>query len=318
VLLTDALKKILNEYPRALSETFKRHPLAAFLRKDLPESIRRIAEIPAEFEIEGSAGQGQWTRCPWIAVLDPLVTDTAQKGYYVVYLFREDFSGFYLSLNQVVTDVRKIYKTDAKSALRARASDFRARLPKERGCMTLETIDLRPSSSSNYSADYEAGNILSVFYDASETLSESALVDDLRQALGHYSLLSETENIAVGTIGVEEDEQNNPFIEDYSAFRQHKRIERNSRLSAEVKRIHGYVCQACGFDFEKVYPGIEKNRYIEAHHLIPIADLKGQRLRRDPKTDFAVLCANCHRMIHRCEKPWDLQTFRQNISFSNS
>jgi len=109
MLLTEAFAKIQNEYPKALKESFKGHPLAAFLRNELPDLVRRVGEIPADFKIEGSPGKGQWNRCPWVAILDPLVTDTAQKGYYVVYLFREDFSGFYLSLNQGVTDMLPNY-----------------------------------------------------------------------------------------------------------------------------------------------------------------------------------------------------------------
>jgi 5-methylcytosine-specific restriction enzyme A len=314
MLLKEAFVKVLTEYPKAVGEVFEGHSLAAFVRKDLPELTRRVGEIPSDCKITGSPGQGQWNKCPWVAVLDPLVTDTAQKGYYVVYLFREDFSGFYLSLNQGVTDVRRIYKADTKSALRARASDFRARLPKERGRVAIEAIDLKPSSHSNYSADYEAGNIVSTFYDATEPLSESQLVSDLREALRLYNLLSESESIPIGTIGAEDDEQGNKFIEDYTAFRQHKRIERNARLSAEVKKIHGYVCQACGFEFEKKYTGIENRKYVEAHHLVPIANLKGQKVSRDPRADFAVLCANCHRMIHRFEAPWDLVAFRKMMN----
>jgi 5-methylcytosine-specific restriction protein A len=30
----------------------------------------------------------------------------------------------------------------------------------------------------------------------------------------------------------------------------------------------------------------------------------------DVLTDFAVLCANCHRMIHRTDDPSDLNAFR--------
>jgi 5-methylcytosine-specific restriction protein A len=231
MLLAEAFTRILNEYPRAMSETYKGHGVADFLRKDIPDLVRRVGEIPAEFEVEGSPGKGQWNRCPWVAILDPLITDTAQKGYYVVYLFREDFSGFYLSLNQGVTDLRRIYKSGAKDALRARASDFRARLPKERGPLSIVEIDLRSSTSANFSSDYEAGNILSVFYSSSQVLSESSLVEDLRRVFDLYNQLSDTESVPVGTIGAEDDEQDNPFIEDYALFRLHKRIERNASLS---------------------------------------------------------------------------------------
>ncbi len=59
---------------------------------------------------KGSAGAGNWSATPWIAILDILITDTPQSGYYPVFLFRDDMSGFYLSLNQGVTDIRLKYK----------------------------------------------------------------------------------------------------------------------------------------------------------------------------------------------------------------
>jgi 5-methylcytosine-specific restriction protein A len=128
-----------------------------------------------------------------------------------------------------------------------------------------------------------------------------------------YSTLSYKENFSVGTIGAEDDEQDNTVIEDYAALRQHKRIERNPSIAKKVKKIHGFICQACGFNYEEFYSGITNRKYIEAHHLIPVSTLKGQKVSRNPRTDFAVLCANCHRMIHRFESPWDLAAFRRTF-----
>ena len=50
---------------------------------------------------------------------------------------------------------------------------------------------------------------------------------------------------------------------------------------------------------------------IEAHHLKAIASLEeGVAVTYDVAADFAVLCANCHRMIHRSDDPSDLNKFR--------
>ncbi len=311
--LNEALTRILIEYSTAMRQPFSGNVLAGVIRKTVPDLIRECAQIPEEYAIEGSAGHGRWARSPWVAILDPLVSDSAQSGYYVVYLYREDLSGLYLSLNQGVTDVRKIYGSTVKNALKTRAVDFRSKLGEIPGKFRALQIDLRPSSPSNYSADYEAGNIIATFYDRANMPTERVLIEDLHSMVELYSKLSYKENLAVGTIGVEDDEQDNNVIEDYAAFRQHKRIERNPSLARKVKKIHGYACQACGFDFEMVYTGIPNRRYVEAHHLIPISTLKGQKVSRNPKTDFAVLCANCHRMIHRFESPWDLAAFRKTI-----
>ncbi len=67
--------------------------------------------------------------------------------------------------------------------------------------------------------------------------------------------------------------------------------------------VFAYVCQSCGFDFETVY-GPAGREYIEAHHLTPLAELpEDTPVPLDPKEDFAVLCANCHRMMHRKDGP---------------
>ena len=77
-----------------------------------------------------------------------------------------------------------------------------------------------------------------------------------------------------------------------------KVIERNSKLRQNALDIHGYKCQVCSFDFEEKY-GIWGTNFAEVHHIKPLSEFKGNKTETNPKTDLAVLCANCHRMIHR-------------------
>ncbi|MEN2283126.1 HNH endonuclease [Algoriphagus sp. SE2] len=77
-----------------------------------------------------------------------------------------------------------------------------------------------------------------------------------------------------------------------------KSIERNSKLRQEALNIHGYKCQVCSFDFELIY-GEWGKEFAEVHHVKPLSELKGQKQETNSKTDLAVLCANCHRMVHR-------------------
>jgi 5-methylcytosine-specific restriction enzyme A len=84
----------------------------------------------------------------------------------------------------------------------------------------------------------------------------------------------------------------------------HTARERSRRLVALKKAsalsTHGRLeCEACGFDFE-VYGG-RGSGFIECHHRVPVAQLRpGQRTRL---SDLALVCANCHRMIH-VRRPW--------------
>lgn len=59
-------------------------------------------------------------------------------------------------------------------------------------------------------------------------------------------------------------------------------------------------CEACSFDFASSY-GKRGENYIECHHKNPLSDTKsGQKTKLE---DLALLCANCHKIVHRY-KPW--------------
>jgi 5-methylcytosine-specific restriction protein A len=88
----------------------------------------------------------------------------------------------------------------------------------------------------------------------------------------------------------------------------------NRTAAKQAKKFHGIRCQACNLDFEERYGAIGKG-FIEAHHLKPIASLEeGVAVTYDVAADFAVLCANCHRMIHRSDDPSNLSLFRANLA----
>lgn len=75
------------------------------------------------------------------------------------------------------------------------------------------------------------------------------------------------------------------------------RYERNHKYRNATIKIHGTKCQICGFDFEKTY-GYIGTDYIEVHHKKPLFSLDDEMI-PNLETDMIVVCANCHRMIHR-------------------
>lgn len=75
------------------------------------------------------------------------------------------------------------------------------------------------------------------------------------------------------------------------------KYERNTINRDKAKKIHGYNCAVCGFNFEKVYGNLGKD-YIEVHHIKPLSTLN-EEVKINPKTDLICVCANCHRMLHR-------------------
>jgi 5-methylcytosine-specific restriction protein A len=55
----------------------------------------------------------------------------------------------------------------------------------------------------------------------------------------------------------------------------------------------------CAFDFEAAYGG-RGREYIEVHHTLPL-HASGET--KTKLSDLVLLCANCHRMVHR-SAPW--------------
>ena len=77
--------------------------------------------------------------------------------------------------------------------------------------------------------------------------------------------------------------------------------ERSLRLRAAALALHGYLCQVCGFDFEATY-GAWGRGFAEVHHVQELGAAPAEGVEVDPSTDLAVVCSNCHRMIHRRAK----------------
>ena len=84
--------------------------------------------------------------------------------------------------------------------------------------------------------------------------------------------------------------------------------ERNRALIAAKKAsVTSPKCEVCGFSFIDTYG----EDYCEVHHLTPLADIT-----EDTETtldDLAIVCANCHRIIHRHTPPVSIQTLRERI-----
>lgn len=72
--------------------------------------------------------------------------------------------------------------------------------------------------------------------------------------------------------------------------------------SRALKEGNGRIrCACCEFDFIDRY-GEHGIGFIECHHIIPIAE--GGERETKPE-DLAMVCANCHRMLHRKNKKTD-------------
>lgn len=83
----------------------------------------------------------------------------------------------------------------------------------------------------------------------------------------------------------------------------HLRIERSQAIVVEKKAktlatFGKLECEVCSFDFEKIYGTLGKH-FCEVHHTKPLS--KANASVKTELKDLAIVCSNCHRMLHRME-----------------
>lgn len=121
------------------------------------------------------------------------------------------------------------------------------------------------------------------------------------------------------TIGDEENDKDNTSKEGKVLYKLHKYYERSSKLAQRKKdtyyQEHGKLdCEVCYFDFTKTYGSLGKG-FIECHHRVPLSKLDGQT--KITSRDLALVCSNCHRMLHRMEDPSDINGLKRIIKKNN-
>ena len=92
--LHNAINRLLREYKNVYehvkSQNDWKNPFRELISKDIPDLLRKGANISSPYQVVGSYGKGRWTAVPWIAVFDSRITTSAQKGVYIVYLLNKD------------------------------------------------------------------------------------------------------------------------------------------------------------------------------------------------------------------------------------
>lgn len=92
------------------------------------------------------------------------------------------------------------------------------------------------------------------------------------------------------------------YSEGSQYLAEHLKRERDPRVilvaKQEFARKNGgrLFCEVCGFDFSRRY-GARGEGYIEGHHKRPVSQMKLGDVTR--AKDIALVCANCHRILHR-------------------
>ncbi len=113
-MITNHFKEILDNYLESIKKGRfnKNHEMFKLVNYTATDAVKNIAEEYG-LSARGSSGAGGWTKYPWIAIYNDNITTTIQRGVYIVYLFSQDMSRVYLTLNQGCTNLKKELGTKA-------------------------------------------------------------------------------------------------------------------------------------------------------------------------------------------------------------
>lgn len=99
-------------------------------------------------------------------------------------------------------------------------------------------------------------------------------------------------------------------------YRVHRQRERDARIIQEKKknvlsRQKALRCEVCDFDFAETY-GLLGNEFAECHHTKPVATMQAGDTTK--LTDLSIVCANCHRMLHRRAPLLSIEALRKILA----
>ena len=298
---------LLAELPSLSGKMDSKNAIVKLLEQDSIIELQNLVYLDDRYKVDASAGAGIIADIPWISIFDRTITESAQNGYYIVFLFSSDASGVYLSLNQGVNSVKEQYAGATKNILLEKGLDLKARAEPLPNNLVIGEIDLKAKTPTGRL--YQYGSVFSLYYEANNIPNDIHIKNDIETFLKLYDRIVISNDTAYAAIELDVIEEL-LSKEDRTRYRIHKRIERNQSLIKKVKKQKGFKCEACGFSFDEKYT--IGSDYIEAHHLTPFNRLKNQIVDLNISTDFAVLCANCHRMIHAAGAP-SLEEFKKLI-----
>lgn len=146
------------------------------------------------------------------------------------------------------------------------------------------------------------GKIVSIHY-----LNEQKTLDQIQRQIWEMFRENFNPNIAkyLSNVPVSNEDLNDLFTvmegKERKIVKEHLSRERNPIIIGLAKaeafrKGNGRIrCECCEFDFVNQY-GDHGLEFIECHHIVPIS--KGGERPTSTK-DLAMVCSNCHRMLHR-------------------
>ena len=183
-LLIETFEEILENYSDITEDFSGEHRIYKLLKSRTPNLIKYIVDKKFDknkFDFQGSPGQGNWAKVPWIAILHKEETETVREGFYPVFLINPEEKKFYLTLNQGVTELEsKEGRIKAKDVLRERRENLRYKI-------NLESFSKeKPELPGDKGEMYSIGSIFQKEYSLEKMPTPEELKKDIYELLEKY------------------------------------------------------------------------------------------------------------------------------------
>ena len=299
-------------------------PSQISLMEGLPTFFKEVvarSTYPNErYKFKGSYGQIplNMTDTPWVATFDKRVTNSAQRGFDIVLLFSKDMKSCVLSLNQGYKAFTDEFKKEslALKKIEQTAERARANLSPVTGA-SYGSIDLKADTSN--ARGYELGAIASFIYQRDSLPSEEKFAENYSELLKAYDQLFNLAGKDLMSLQAMTDSEFQSEVEESLAISDEKdsfveidgaeskpallptvagtKYKRDVNKSKQAIRRSGYRCEVDP-SHESFISNVSKKKYLEAHHLIPMAAQEKFDNSLDILPNIVSLCPNCHRLIH--------------------
>jgi predicted HNH restriction endonuclease len=105
------------------------------------------------------------------------------------------------------------------------------------------------------------------------------------------------------------------YPEGKEKYKIHKSKERNGSAPIDAKKVRlantgKLECEVCTTDFKAVYGDLGFG-FIEAHHTIPVSKMPTNH--ETIISELALVCSNCHKMLHRGESLLSIDALKDMI-----
>lgn len=182
-------------------------------------------------------------------------------------------------ITKAIQDSQPVKKYTDKSC-ETRISNSRAIINAD---MSISAITLIINSRASKKTKQEAQQLLNTFSEGLEPHQQIAPIDD-----------------------------EEAYSEGIKSYQRHKKSERSAKVIRiaklnRLKETGKLECEVCTFDFTSRYGELGEG-FIEAHHTLPVSQM-GDNHKTKPE-DLALVCSNCHRMLHRHSPLITIQEFK--------